>query len=114
MGQVNLPAASVGVRRASLAGAGGARADLAAEALPAVSAPTLLIAADRDTATLELNRRAQALLAGDSQLEIVPGAGCGCEGSAARERLASLTRGWFVSHLRDPAIRAELREHRAA
>ena len=66
-------------------------------------APTLLIVGGNDTVVIELNRRAQALLAGESRLEIVPGAGHLFEEPGALERVASLTRAWFVRHLRASA-----------
>jgi putative phosphoribosyl transferase len=78
----------------------GGRPDLAADALPQVTAPTLLIVGGNDTVVNELNRRAQALLGGESRLEIVPGAGHLFEEPGALERVASLTRAWFVRHLR--------------
>jgi dienelactone hydrolase len=78
----------------------GGRPDLAADALPQVTAPTLLIVGGNDTVVIELNRRAQALLGGESRLEIVPGAGHLFEEQGALERVASLTRAWFVRHLR--------------
>jgi dienelactone hydrolase len=78
----------------------GGRPDLAADALPQVTAPTLLIVGRNDTGVIELNRRAQALLGGESRLEIVPGAGHRFEEPGALERVASLTRAWFGRHLR--------------
>jgi dienelactone hydrolase len=78
----------------------GGRPDLAADALPQVTAPTLLIVGGNDTVVIELNRHAQALLGAESRLEIVPGAGHLFEEPGALERVASLTRAWFVRHLR--------------
>jgi pimeloyl-ACP methyl ester carboxylesterase len=80
----------------------GGRPDLADAALPGVAAPTLLIVGGNDTVVIELNRRAQALLAGESRLEIVPGAGHLFEEPGALERVAALTRGWFTRHLGAP------------
>jgi pimeloyl-ACP methyl ester carboxylesterase len=77
----------------------GGRPDLAADWLPSVVAPTLLIVGANDVPVLDLNRRAQALLAGESQLEIVPGAGHLFEEPGALERVATLTRTWFLRHL---------------
>jgi pimeloyl-ACP methyl ester carboxylesterase len=77
----------------------GGRPDLAADALPHVTAPALLIVGGSDTVVIELNRRAQALLGGESRLEIVPGAGHRFEEPRALKRVASLTRAWFVRHL---------------
>lgn len=77
----------------------GGRADLAGDALRRVNAPTLLIVGSRDVEVLELNRQAQADLAGTSQLEIVHGAGHLFEEAGALERVAELTRDWFERHL---------------
>jgi len=77
----------------------GGRPDLAADALPRVVAPTLLIVGGSDPVVIELNRRAQAMLAGESRLELVPGAGHLFEEPGALERVAALTRAWFSRHL---------------
>jgi pimeloyl-ACP methyl ester carboxylesterase len=77
----------------------GGRPDLADEALPRVHAPTLLIVGGRDTQVIELNRWAQARLGGESRLEIVPGAGHLFEEPGALERVAELSRDWFLAHL---------------
>jgi pimeloyl-ACP methyl ester carboxylesterase len=77
----------------------GGRPDLAGDALRRVTAPTLLIVGERDPQVLRLNREAQALLAGESRLEIVPGATHLFEESGALERVAALAREWFVRHL---------------
>ena len=77
----------------------GGRPDLAADVLPRVVAPTLLIVGGNDSVVIELNRRAQALLGVESRLEIVPGAGHLFEEPGTLERVASLTRAWFCRHL---------------
>lgn len=77
----------------------GGRPDLAGDALPRVRAPTLLIVGRRDTQVIELNRRAQAQLGGESRLEIVPGAGHLFEEPGALEQVAALSRDWFLRHL---------------
>jgi dienelactone hydrolase len=77
----------------------GGRPDLAADALPRVIAPTLLIVGARDTEVLALNRRAQAAMRADVALELVPGAGHLFEEPGALERVAALTREWFVRRL---------------
>ncbi|MEA2254927.1 MAG: putative phosphoribosyl transferase, partial [Solirubrobacteraceae bacterium] len=66
----------------------GGRPDLARDALPRVTAATLLIVGGRDTEVIALNRFAQSLLAGESRLEIVPGAGHLFEEPGALERVA--------------------------
>jgi pimeloyl-ACP methyl ester carboxylesterase len=85
----------------------GGRPDLAGDALPRVTAPTLLIVGSRDTDVLRLNREAQAALGGESRLEIVPGAGHLFEEPGALEHVAVLARQWFEQHLRVPAGHAE-------
>jgi pimeloyl-ACP methyl ester carboxylesterase len=77
----------------------GGRPDLAADALARVTAPTLLIVGGRDTEVIHLNRLAQARLAGESQLVIVPNAGHLFEEPGALEQVASLARDWFLRHL---------------
>jgi pimeloyl-ACP methyl ester carboxylesterase len=79
------------------------RADLAGEALPWVTAPTLLIVGSMDSDVLRLNRQAQAALGGVSRLEIVPAAGHMFEEPGALEHAAVLTRDWFHQHLVLPA-----------
>jgi pimeloyl-ACP methyl ester carboxylesterase len=81
----------------------GGRPDLAREALPRVTAPTLLIVGGLDIEVIRLNRLAQGALGGESRLEIVPGAGHLFEQPGALERVAELARDWFVRHLREPA-----------
>jgi putative phosphoribosyl transferase len=77
----------------------GGRPDLAGEALRRVAAPTLLIVGGNDVEVLRLNQLAQAALAGESRLEIVPGAGHLFEEPGALERVAVLARDWFQRHL---------------
>lgn len=77
----------------------GGRPDLAGDALARVTAPTLLIVGERDPQVLRLNREAQALLAGESRLEVVPGATHLFEEPGALERVAALAREWFLRHL---------------
>jgi dienelactone hydrolase len=89
-------------RVAALVSRGG-RPDLAGEALRRVTAPTLLIVGGNDIEVLRLNRQAQAALAGESRLEIVPGAGHLFEEPGALERVAWLARDWFQRHLVAPS-----------
>jgi pimeloyl-ACP methyl ester carboxylesterase len=77
----------------------GGRPDLAGEALRRVTAPTLLIVGGLDTEVIELNRRAQAMLGGESRLVIVPGATHLFEEPGALEQVASQARDWFLEHL---------------
>lgn len=77
----------------------GGRPDLAGKALSHVTAPTLLIVGGRDTEVIRLNQQAQALLPGESRLEIVPGASHLFEEAGALEQVAALARDWFLRHL---------------
>jgi putative phosphoribosyl transferase len=77
----------------------GGRPDLAAGALRRVTAPTLLIVGAKDTEVILLNRQAQAQLAGESRLEIVPGASHLFEEPGALERVSALAREWFLRYL---------------
>jgi len=79
----------------------GGRPDLAGEALRRVTSPTLLIVGSRDTEVLRLNQEAQALLAGESRLEIVPGATHLFEEPGTLEQVSELARDWFVRHVRE-------------
>jgi predicted phosphoribosyltransferase/dienelactone hydrolase len=77
----------------------GGRPDLAGPLLPAVTAPTLLIVGDRDTAVIELNRMAQADLRCENELVLVPGATHLFEEEGALDAVASLACDWFLSQL---------------
>jgi putative phosphoribosyl transferase len=77
----------------------GGRPDLAGDALPLVTAPTLLIVGGLDTEVIRLNAWAQTRLGGESQLEIVPGAGHLFQEPGALERVAALAREWFRKYL---------------
>jgi dienelactone hydrolase len=77
----------------------GGRPDLAGDALPRVTAPTLLIVGGLDTEVILLNRQAQARLGGKSELVIVPGATHLFEEPGALEQVAGLARGWFLRYL---------------
>jgi putative phosphoribosyl transferase len=77
----------------------GGRPDLAAEALPAVRAPTLLIVGERDPQVLDLNRRAAELLAAPHRLHIVPGATHLFEEPGALDEVATEAADWLGRHL---------------
>ena len=77
----------------------GGRPDLAADRLPEVRAPTLLIVGGADAEVLELNRRAAALLRCPHDLAVVPGAGHLFTEPGALEQVAELAVGWFATHL---------------
>lgn len=81
----------------------GGRPDLAGSRLTAVHTPTLLIVGGNDEVVLDLNRRAQAMLAGESALAIVPGATHLFEEPGALDHVGRLARDWFLEHLRGAA-----------
>jgi putative phosphoribosyl transferase len=77
----------------------GGRPDLAGEALPRVTAPTLLIVGERDAQVIELNREAMSRMTAPVQLEIVPRATHLFEEPGTLEQVARLARDWFVGQL---------------
>ena len=77
----------------------GGRPDLAGPALRKVRAPTLLIVGGRDDMVLELNRRAQAMIPGECEVAVVPGATHLFEEPGTLEQVAVLARDWFIDHL---------------
>jgi dienelactone hydrolase len=77
----------------------GGRPDLARDALPQVTAPTLLIVGGHDEPVVELNREAMLQMRGKVSFEIVPGATHLFEEPGALERVASLAADWFVRYL---------------
>lgn len=81
----------------------GGRPDLAAPRLGQVRAPTLLIVGGDDRLVLGLNREAQAAMAAECRLEVVPGATHLFEEPGALEQVARLARDWFLSRMRPPA-----------
>jgi len=77
----------------------GGRPDLAAEELPHVRAPTLLIVGGRDSVVIELNKQAMGQMKAPVRLEIVPGATHLFEEAGTLEQVAHLAREWFVRYL---------------
>lgn len=77
----------------------GGRPDLAGGALPAVTAPTLLIVGGTDLDVLELNRQAIERMRAPVRLEVVPGASHLFSEPGKLERVATLAARWFVDHL---------------
>ena len=81
----------------------GGRPDLARDALPRVTAPTLLIVGGDDEIVLELNREAFDRLTCIRQLDIVPGASHLFPEPGALEEVARLAREWFHHYLTPPS-----------
>jgi putative phosphoribosyl transferase len=77
----------------------GGRPDLAAQILPSVKAPTLLIVGERDVEVLRLNEGAIAQLNCEKELTIVPGATHLFEEKGALEQVAKLAVNWFEKNL---------------
>ena len=77
----------------------GGRPDLAGASLTKVVAPTLLIVGGRDDVVLGLNRRAQAMMASECELTVVPGATHLFDEPGTLEQVAALARDWFIDHL---------------
>ncbi|MEW1547764.1 phosphoribosyltransferase family protein [Streptomyces tsukubensis] len=90
-------AAEPGNRCAAVVSRGG-RPDLAADRLPAVKAPTLLVVGGADPWVLEANRRARAALRTGSELLIVDGAGHLFEEPGALEQVTEAAARWFTAH----------------
>jgi dienelactone hydrolase len=108
--------ASTGAAAALVAAAGepavaavvsrGGRPDLAADALPRVRAPTLLIVGGADIEVLELNRRALARLTAVKRLIVVPGATHLFEEPGTLEAVAQHAVSWFAEQLRAAPARS--------
>jgi putative phosphoribosyl transferase len=77
----------------------GGRPDLAAEALPSVTAPTLLIVGGHDDVVLDLNRSAFGRLSCPKRLEVIAGATHLFEEPGTLERVAQLAADWFTLYL---------------
>jgi dienelactone hydrolase len=81
----------------------GGRPDLAADALPQVRVPTLLIVGGRDPDVLAMNRDAAARMTCEREIAIVPGATHLFEESGALDEVAQLATAWFVRFLAEPS-----------
>lgn len=77
----------------------GGRPDLAADALPQVQAPTLLIVGGADPDVLDLNRSAARRLQCPQRLDVVAGATHLFEEPGALEDVAALAAAWFEAHV---------------
>lgn len=77
----------------------GGRPDLAGEALPKVTTPTLLLVGGDDTPVIELNEQALRKMKSVKQLVIVPGATHLFEEPGTLEAVARHAAGWFTRYL---------------
>jgi putative phosphoribosyl transferase len=82
----------------------GGRPDLAGDALPRVTAPTLLIVGENDEGVIHLNRDAMHRMRATVQLEIVPGATHLFEEPGALERVSELAADWFDRYLAEVIV----------
>jgi putative phosphoribosyl transferase len=92
----------------------GGRPDLAADALPRVRCPTLLIVGGSDRTVLDLNRRAATYMTANTEISVVPHAGHLFEEPGALQDVIETASGWFRKHLatdrdRQPAEQATRR-----
>ena len=78
----------------------GGRPDLAADYLPRVVAPTLLLVGGLDTVVIELNRQAMEQMSAEKKLIIIPGATHLFEEPGKLEEVAKLSTDWFLRYLR--------------
>jgi len=77
----------------------GGRPDLAADLLPLVKAPTLLIVGSLDYPVIDMNRQAYALLRCEKEIEIVRGATHLFEEPGTLDQVARFAAKWFQTHL---------------
>lgn len=94
-----LVAASVEPQQVQAVVSRGGRPDLANEALPEVTAPTLLIVGGLDYEVLELNRFALRLLQCEKRLDVVPGATHLFEEPGTLEAVVERSIDWFERHV---------------
>ena len=98
-GAALVAAAELGANIGAVVSRGG-RPDLAGEALPRVTAPTLLIVGEWDDVVLRLNQQALAQLRCEKELQVVPHASHLFEELGALDKVAKLAAGWFRKHLK--------------
>ena len=77
----------------------GGRPDLAAEYLPEVKAPTLLLVGGSDIEVIELNREAMEQMTAVKKLIIIPGATHLFEEPGTLEEVAKFSTTWFLRYL---------------
>ena len=84
--------------------------DLAADSLPLVKAPTLLIVGGLDYPVIEMNRQAYAHLRCEKEIEIVPEATHLFEEPGTMDHVAHLAAEWFQTHLHSSRRNAKEQE----
>jgi putative phosphoribosyl transferase len=108
-GAALVAAASLGDEIGAVVSRGG-RPDLAGNALPLVTAPTLLIVGGFDYPVIEMNQEAYAMLRCEKELTIVPGATHLFAEPGALEQVAHLAAEWFRGHLHEVRAGARLKK----
>jgi dienelactone hydrolase len=88
----------------------GGRPDLAADSLPLVKAPTLLIVGGLDYPVIEMNGHAYAQLRCEKEIEIVAGATHLFEEPGTLDQVAHLAAEWFQTHLQSSRRNAKDQE----
>jgi putative phosphoribosyl transferase len=78
----------------------GGRPDLAGDALARLAAPTLLIVGGEDRDVITLNREAQRLMRGQTELTIVPGAGHLFEEPGTLDLALKAAGDWFIAYVK--------------
>jgi dienelactone hydrolase len=78
----------------------GGRPDLAAEALPKVQCPTLLLVGELDEVVIDLNRQALTRMRCPKELRIIPGATHLFEERGTLDQVAEAAASWFAQQLR--------------
>jgi putative phosphoribosyl transferase len=79
----------------------GGRPDLAGNALPDVTAPTLLLVGSADEVVVELNEQAFAQLRCEKEMKLIPGATHLFEEPGALDQVAELAAQWFMDHMKE-------------
>jgi putative phosphoribosyl transferase len=77
----------------------GGRPDLAADSLPLVAAPTLLVVGGNDVAVIGMNRDAMRQMRARVELQIIPGATHLFEEPGTLEQVEHLAADWFTRYL---------------
>ena len=77
----------------------GGRPDLAGDALPHVTAPTLLVVGGNDRDVLKLNEEASSRMSCERRLIVIPDAGHLFEEPGTLDHVLAVTGAWFLKHL---------------
>lgn len=95
-----IAAARIGTEVVKAVVSRGGRPDMAANVLPNVESPTLLVVGGLDTEVIRLNQRAYDELKCKKELVTVPGATHLFEESGKLEQVTRYANNWFIKHLR--------------